>query len=309
MNMTNTPTYIFEELQRRKVPVELINEKAMLMRYFHNDDWHFVKGCFDEKASIMATKICNDKTLAEYIAREVGLHVPASMRFTNEADAMEFIREYGPTVVKPVDTAHGHGISMNVRSRTGIKRALMHAKKYSKKKPMLQQYVSGHDVRLLIIDGKYAAAVRRVPAMVTGDGTHTVAELIEIENNQPYRSSGLSGKLKIISLRSAKAYLERHIRKIPKEGEQVAVVGVSNTSMGGHAEDFTVQVPKDIRRKAEAFAKRLHMPLCGVDIILNDNGDYSFIEANSSPGFGPHHHPRFGKSRNVTKKYVDYLLK
>lgn len=309
MNMLNTPTYIFEELERRAVPVEVVNEKAMLMRYFHNDEWHFIKGCFDEKANVLAMRICNDKVLAEYIAREVGLNVPASARYENEEAAMEFISAHGPAVMKPVDTAHGHGISMNIRSRTGLKRALSHAKKYSKKKPMLQQYVTGHDVRLLIIDGEYTAAVRRVPATVEGDGEHTIAELIEIENGSPHRSRGISGKLKVISLHSARKFLERKIRRVPEKGEKVPVVGVSNTSMGGHAEDFTVEVPKDIRRKAEAFARKLKMPLCGVDIILNDNGDYSFIEANSSPGFGPHHHPRVGKARNVTKKYVDYLLK
>lgn len=309
MNMLNTPTYIYEELKRRKVKVEIISEEDMLMRYYHDGRWRFIKGCFDETASVLAMKFCNDKRLTEYIAKQVKLKLPASERFESEAQAMRFIERHGPVVIKPVDTAHGNGISMNVKSRTGLKKALALAKKFSNKPPLLQQFVQGSDVRMLIIDGKFAAAVRRVPATVVGDGEHTIAELIDIENNRPVRSKSISGKLKIISLHAARAYLSRKIRKVPKKGEKVEVVGVSNTSMGGHAEDYTDQVPKAAIKHAEAFAQKLRMPLCGVDIILGEDDDYSFIEANSSPGFGPHHHPRVGKERDVTAKFVDMLLK
>ena len=310
MNMANTPTYIYKELQRRGVPVEIVQESAALMRYKHGGKWHLLKGCLTESAGYVACSICDKKTQTEIFAREAGLKVPKSVRYDNEDQAMEFIKDCGgPIVVKPLDAAHGHGISTKVSSKTGLRKAIRSAKKYSKLRPLLQEMVKGDDLRILVIGGKFTAAVRRVPATVVGDGEHTVATLIEIENEKGHRSKGKRGRLKVISLKNAKSFMNRRIGYVPKKGEIVPVVGVSNTSMGGHAEDATADVTKEIRKKAEAFAKLLSLPVCGIDIMLEENGDYHFIEANARPGFGPHHHPRVGKARNVTKVFVDYLLK
>lgn len=308
MNMANTPTYIYHELQRRKVPVELIDEKAWLMRYEKDGTWHYLKGCLTDETGVISCGICDNKRLAERFAREAGMDVPASVRYENDEQTMAFIERYGPIAVKPLNAAHGHGISLNVASVTAVKKAVVSARQYSSVPPILQQMVSGEDIRMLLIGGVYVAAVRRVPAMVVGDGMHTIKQLIEMENAKPHRAAGKRGELKIISLDGAKAYLKKRIHRIPPTGEQVAVVGVSNTSMGGHAEDATDEVPMEIRQKAAAFVQALKLPVCGIDIIRAPTGRCKFIEANASPGFGPHHHPRVGQKRDVTKLFVDFLL-
>jgi len=310
MNMRNTPTYIYNELTRRGVPVEILHEPTTLMQYKHAGKWHYLIGCLTEDASLVGAKICNNKARTELFAEKVGLPVPKSLLYKDEDSAMQFIEECGaPIVVKPTDSAGASGISMNVKSRTSLRKAISYAKKYSKSRPLLQETVKGDDLRILIIGGKFAAAVRRMPATVVGDGKHTIEKLIEIENEKDHRSKGKSGKLKIISLKGAQSFLRKRIGRIPKEGEVVKVVGVSNTSMGGHAEDATDDVPVEIRRKTAKLARLLKLPVCGIDIMMQEDGTYHFIEANARPGFGPHHHPRIGKERNVTKLFVDYLLR
>ncbi|HET8884211.1 MAG TPA: ATP-grasp domain-containing protein [Candidatus Saccharimonadales bacterium] len=308
MNMTNTSTYIYHELQRRHVPVEIIHEKSALMRYKYNDKWHLLEGCLTEKATIISCHICDNKIITEMFARNVGLPVLKSVQFESDEQATAFMQQNGPIVVKPVSAAHGHGISLNVVSKTALKNSLRAVRKYSKAPPVLQQMVYGKDIRILVIGGNYQAAVRRVPATVIGDGEHTIKQLIEIENNQSYRSSKKSGELKIISLHGAKVFLGSRIDTVPKKAQHVAVVGVGNTSMGGHGEDITDDIPQEVRKKSELFVRALNLPVCGIDIMLEDNGDYHFIEANARPGFGPHHHPRVGTRRDVTKQFVDCLL-
>ena len=44
--------------------------------------------------------------------------------------------------------------------------------------------------RILVIDGKVVAVARRVPGHVVGDGRRTVAELIEVVNQDPRRGIG-----------------------------------------------------------------------------------------------------------------------
>lgn len=307
-DMTNTPTYIYKELKKRGIKVEVVDSKYGLMRYHHKGRWHLLRGCVTHKASSVATFICNRKSVAEIFASRSGMPVPASESFESFDQALRFIKKHGSIAVKPLDAAHGYGISLNVGSKTELIKALRRAKKHSMRPPLLQQMVGGHDVRIMIIDGKYAAAVMRVPAMVTGDGKHTVLELIERENEKPYRSKGRRGRLGVISLDAAKAFLKRRLSKVPKKGEKVSVIGMGNTSIGGHAEDYTDRLPAKIYRKAEKFARELKLPVCGVDIMLDKDGKYHFIEANASPGFGPHHHPRVGAERDVTATFVDMIL-
>lgn len=309
MNMTNTPTYIYKELKKRGVKVEMISEKHSLMRYRHDGQWKTIRGCVTGDLSAISRYVCEQKDLAEKYAEEVGMPVPESQRYQSVSQALKFIEKCGKIVIKPIAGAQGKGITIGVSSKTELKKALARSKKISNEPPIMQQLVAGKDVRILVIDGQYIAAVRRVPASVTGDGKLTVAALIEKENKSGKRASGKRGRLKVINFEAAKTYLKRRVGRVPKKGEVVPVVGMGNTSLGGHGEDFTEQLPAKIYKKAEKFAKLLKLPVCGIDIMLEDDGNYHFIEANASPGFGPHHHPRFGKNRRVVEPYVDYLLR
>ena len=55
---------------------------------------------------------------------------------------------------------------------------------------VVETYVAGNDYRCLVIGGKVAAIAERVPASVTGDGEHTVRELVDIANADPRRGIG-----------------------------------------------------------------------------------------------------------------------
>ena len=55
---------------------------------------------------------------------------------------------------------------------------------------VVESYVTGNDYRCLVIGGKVAAIAERVPASVTGDGEHTVRELVDIANADPRRGIG-----------------------------------------------------------------------------------------------------------------------
>lgn len=308
MNMTNTPTYIYKELKKRGINVEVIDDNYSLMRYYHKRKWHRLRGCITEDVASISRFICDTKSVAERFAKQVGMPIPASTQYKSLDQAIKFMNKHGTIVVKPLDAAHGHGITLNITSKTALKRALSYAKKFSDHPPLLQQMVQGQDVRIMVIGGKYVAAVRRVPAAVKGDGKHTIEQLIKRENKRPHRAKGKRGRLGPINMQAAKSFLNRRIFRVPDSNETVPVVGMGNTSIGGHAEDYTDELPKEIYKMAEKFARELKLPVCGVDIILDDDNNYNFIEANASPGFGPHHHPQVGERRNVTKVFVDLIL-
>ena len=55
---------------------------------------------------------------------------------------------------------------------------------------MVETFIPGKDYRILVVNNQVVAVAERVPAHVIGDGTHTVAELVEITNQDPRRGIG-----------------------------------------------------------------------------------------------------------------------
>src|SRR3546814_7760744 len=55
---------------------------------------------------------------------------------------------------------------------------------------IVERYIPGHDFRLLVVGNSLVAAARRDPPQVTGDGRHTVRELVEQVNADPLRGDG-----------------------------------------------------------------------------------------------------------------------
>jgi cyanophycin synthetase len=309
--LKNTPSYILKELQRRDIEVEVLDEKNSLLRFRSpGGKWRFLLSCVSDQSSAVGRFICNHKDIALMAARMSDLPLVPDTVYENDEQAIAFMQEHTPIVTKPIDGAHGRGVSVAIEDVSQLKEAVHLAREADPDgKVLLQKMVAGEDARLLVIGGRFVAAVRRIAAHVTGDGQRTLKELIEHENkNNPKRVTGYTGTLRQIDMAAAKKFLQEDISKIPDKDERVQVVGMSNTSMGGYAVDATDEIPQDIATKVEALAEALHLPTCGVDFLIDADKNYYFLEINGSPGFGPHIHPHEGKARDVTKVYVDWLL-
>ena len=55
---------------------------------------------------------------------------------------------------------------------------------------LVEQFLTGKDYRILVINDQVVAVAERVPAHVVGDGKHTIAELVELANRDPRRGIG-----------------------------------------------------------------------------------------------------------------------
>ncbi len=192
-----------------------------------------------------------------------------------------------------------------------------HAQKYSRY-VIVERFVSGADFRVLVIDGKFVAAAKRVPAAVTGDGVKTIDELIHEVNDDPRRGDGHESSLtKITFDQDTFTQLEKYgytIACIPKKGETVYLKSTANLSTGGTAVDVTDDICPENRFLAERIAKIIGLDICGIDIMapsietpLTSNGGV-VLEVNAAPGFRMHLDPSVGKPRNVAAPVVDMLF-
>lgn len=98
---------------------------------------------------------------------------------------------------------------------------------------------------MLVIGGRLAAVTRRVAAQVTGDGRHSIAELVMAANADPRRipPAGLLRPLPLdaeaLQLLAADGWTPT---AVPAAGQHVRLRTASNRAQGGTTEDVTAQV-------------------------------------------------------------------
>src|SRR5690606_11791208 len=111
---------------------------------------------------------------------------------------------------------------------------------------IVEKMLMGHDFRALVVGGKLIAAARREPASVSGDGVHTLRELIRMENENPLRGDGHRKPLSRILLdATARDFLRRrsiNLDAIPPAGKSVQLRETANLSTGGTSIDVTDEV-------------------------------------------------------------------
>src|SRR5690606_28295812 len=101
---------------------------------------------------------------------------------------------------------------------------------------IVERQLAGDDYRVLVVAGRVVAVSRRVPCHVTGDGTHTVEELIERANRDPLRGEGHEKPLTRIVI-DDELTLQLHragmsLASVPAHDQRVTLRGCANLSTG-----------------------------------------------------------------------------
>lgn len=311
MTIQITARVIKEELERRGVPVEAISSSGgTILSFEHSGRRRFTRSSSIDSNSSIASTICDDKAVFAQTAKYADLVTPETLVYENHGDAQRFMNDHGKIVVKPARGAHGNAVTVNVDDNKKLDAALAAVRKaYPESKTILQRQVKGDDYRLLIIGAKLAAASRRTPANVTGDGRSTLKELILKENSSPDRTVEYSEKLCKIDESEAWIYLGERASTVPGKDEVVQVVGTANIGSGGQADDVTDIVPESVVDTAVRLCDLIGASVCGVDFMHDaDTDEWWLIEANLSPSFGLHLNPHSGVSRSVDAMFVDEML-
>ena len=99
-----------------------------------------------------------------------------------------------PVIIKPTNGSLSKGVVIDIKNDQELHNTLIDVREnLGYKNFILETYFHGEDVRTYVVDNKVVAALRRVPAQVTGDGFHTIHELIQLKNearkDNPYLSA------------------------------------------------------------------------------------------------------------------------
>lgn len=271
----------------------------------------------DSTGSVSGLSV-DDKFCTHQLLLEAGLPVQDSFLVHDDVpeEVLDMLQD--GVVVKPVDASHGNGITTHVFSQEDLRSAIQIAQEFnlSARAVIVQKmYHNPIDLRLLCIGDVFVAATLRLPASVKGDGVHTVAELIDIENHT-FRGLPYEAKLARIDPESCGRFLGSRLGCIPERGEKFVVSGKANYGAGGEVIDISDEIPAWLVQYAENAAKTIGTHVSGVDFLVRTlpSKDHSpedllpvITELNKCPSFIIHEEPTSGVARKVTSAYVDYL--
>src|SRR5699024_1634540 len=136
-----------------------------------------------------AFKIGSNKYETKRWLKQNGLPVAEGKMFDKDSTKVEYIsyaNEIGyPVVLKPVVGAKGQGVIPGIQDEESLVESLSYLKeKLPTSKLILEKHYKGEEFRVYVIEDEVIAVINRVPANITGDGKHTIKELINIKNKE-----------------------------------------------------------------------------------------------------------------------------
>ncbi|TAN13555.1 MAG: cyanophycin synthetase [Burkholderiaceae bacterium] len=300
----------------RGVPYRRLTSGS-LVRFGWGRKQRYIQAAEIDRTSAIAESIAQDKDLTKKLLYAAGVPVPMGRPVGNVEEAWAAAQALGfPVVVKPQDSNQGKGVTVGVSTREQMQAAFPAAALHGH--VMVEKYLPGHDFRLLVVGNRLAAAARRDPPLVIGDGVHTVRALIDEVNKDPRRGTGHESSLTQIRLNSiAEARLASQgltPDSIPTPGQCVILRNNANLSTGGTATDVTDNVHPEVAARAIEAAQMVGLDICGVDVVCEtvnkplEEQHGGIVEVNAAPGLRMHISPSFGRGRNVGRAVVETLF-
>jgi cyanophycin synthetase len=245
-----------------------------------------------------------------------GFPTPIGKNCFSEDEAVKEAVKLGfPVVVKPVAGHKGQGVTTGIENEEAVRKAynlIIQSTEQAGAKfdgIIVQQQIYGTDHRLLTVNGKFAAALQRVPAYVEGNGKDTIETLIKIDNEKVVRLDNARSPLCKIKIDDdMKDYLSLQglaLDNVPEAGQTIYLRRVANISAGGVSINVTDKIhPKNIEM-VESIAKFFKVKCMGIDVLAQDiakpwtEGNFGIIEINAGPGVFMHLAPAIGGSIDV----------
>lgn len=305
--------------EQRNIPWLRLNNYS-LVQFGHGKYQKRIQATITSETKHIAVEISCDKEDTHNLLNDLGLPVPQQRMVFSDRQAVRAARQIGfPVVIKPLNANHGRGVSINLIDDEQVMLAFAEAQKFGTGRSVLvESYLTGFDHRMLVVNDELVAVAKRVPGNVIGDGKHTIAELVDIVNQDPRRGIGHEKVLTRLELDNQALRLLEEAdydeNTVLPDGQQFFLRSTANLSTGGTAIDVTDIVHPDNRDMAVRAIKAIGLDIGGVDFLTDDiSKSYKDIgggicECNAAPGFRMHVAPSEGTPRDVAGKVIDMLF-
>jgi len=295
---------IVDEARRRGIGVEVVDAEGGFFRLSSGGRSILCRESLSELTSAVAMSLCDDKAATRRAVARAGVRVPEAIEYDTRDNLERFLQRHGSVAVKPARGEQGRGVSVGLETieeaMAAVERARAHCDRV-----LIEQCVTGEDLRLIVIGYKLVAAAIRRPARVIGDGASPIRELIERQSRRRGAATGGESKIPL------DAETERCVAKagfgmddVLPSGLEINVRKAANLHTGGTIHDVTDEVHPSLVDAAIRAARALDVPVTGIDFMVRSprQPGYWFIEANERPGLANH------EPQPTAERFIDLLF-
>ncbi len=273
----------------------------------------------DADWGLQTLQITRNKNDTKKYLRGADIPVPEGMRFRAE-NTDETIVSYSeqigfPVVLKPTDGSMGIGVFSSIPDKMTLKSNLDYVRrKLNYEDVIVEERIEGLDYRIFVLGNQVLAALKRMPANITGNGEDTIKELIRKKNLLRAKNPHFARKtIKVDS--EVLHHVKRagyHMNSILRENELLLLRNNGNISTGGDSIDVTDELPRHVQNTATQAVKAIPgLKHAGVDLLFDDTRPDSpavVIEINSMAEIGGHLYPGIGKDRDIPSALIDHYF-
>lgn len=297
-------TIIVNEARRRGIRVDILDPVDNYFRLSFGGMSVVCRESLTELTSAIAMSRCADKQITHRLLQNAGLKVPAQMTASTKEENLRFLETHGNLVIKPADSEQGAGITVNITTPGELMPAIEKAEEFSSK-VLLEEMVEGMDLRIIVIDYKVVAAAVRKPPKITGDGQHTILDLVKKQSRRRERASQGESRIPIDDeLKRTVSKAGFCLDSILPKGMELEVRKTANLHTGGTIHDVTPRLHPALAKAARQAAHVLGIPVTGLDFLVPspEQSEYVIIEANERPGLANH------EPQPTAERFIDFLF-
>jgi|AGTN01.3.fsa_nt_gi D-alanine-D-alanine ligase and related ATP-grasp enzymes len=260
--------------------------------------------------------VVDSKRGSKDLIRVLGFPTPAGTTFhaSQEREAVAWFESFGRAVcLKPDKGRQGTGVFPGLTAPDEFRHAFRTVAGHCPT-VVAEEYTQGSAVRFFFVRPKVVGVRIDLPANVEGDGTSSVARLIEAKNEEKRLRTGHTP---IHVDEDVLRHLDRRgltLDSVPVRGERLFLRSVSNGCKGGDSVASPNAVHPTYIERIEGMCNAIRgFNVTAVDTKMRDPlvpaslDNYRILEINSNPGVVPYHFPWEGAPQDVCTPMVRLL--
>ena len=306
----NTQLFL-AELNEHVYEAEYIYEELIKIR---KDDKTGIIGM--RYSSIFCDTVCEKINPAKKLLALQGLPVPRGAQFTTTqlSQARDYCSQFSKGIL--INMHPNSFITRKFKNKKKLKKLWKKAINMGTKNMLLEERVKGWHVCVAVVAGKAVGALAIEPLSVIGDGTSTIAQLIERKNAQREKNPWFCNKLVNIDERLLKKLdsFDLQLDSIIEAGCIVSLESEVTLHIGGETASITSLLHSDFHKKAvEAVEAIPGLEFAVVHMVIPDpdkpaeNQYWVVSRIDTNPSVAEFHFPLKGEPCNIVKRVVEDL--
>ena len=311
---------VWKEMARRGIQLSFISDTQFVQATLGRHQELLIHGVISNLIPYVDAVLLENKLYEKQWFEQNGYPVLKGQTFLphEREKALLFAKEKlgYPVVIKPVKGSGGSFVFCDIRADEDLMKAYATLAEVSLQPLLLEEFWEGaHDYRFFLIQGKVLSVIRRTPPSVIGDGTSTLLQLIEKENDRrmnPRRNCLCPIQVDVHCIKNQGFELEHVIA----QGTSVLCRLNANVSMGADCETCREEIHPSYFERISCLMKLFpRLPLLTVDCLIRNpslpatNENFRICEASCiNPGLSLHTHPSKGMGDDIISPLVDLFF-